>query len=347
MRVGLYTVLSLLFIIAVAVGTYLINPGTFGFEVFGINLPKLPIAAWVAMPVAVLVIFSILHMVYYSTKNFFSVRKLKGDAKKLEDGIYWSLIGEPTSVKYTNSDMTKAASILAASNLVPNEGDLSNVSDKIKEAAKIISKINSGEYVDLKKEKFAKHLSDNNPIKEKNDINHLNSDSAFALKVIDFRDKYSQNIVDKALDKLVESEDAYTLKKYAKDIGKDRFFKLLSRANSGEDIGLNQNLLKDFISNYELNCKDYYHIAKFALKSYEPDNNLKLFKELSSSNDKATAAYIYLLFKYEMLDKVKDILDESANDELKALKGFYSLKKGKYNYKIDDIIGEDTICKWV
>ena len=345
MRVGLYTVLSLLFIIAVAVGTYLINPGTFGFEVFGINLPKLPIAAWVAMPVAVLVLFSILHMMFYSTKNFFSVRKLKGDSKKLEDGIYWSLIGEPSAVKYANDDMTKAASILAESSLTPNGDDLSNVSDKIKEAAKVIMQINNGEYIDLKKQKFTKHLSDNNPIKEKNNFNHLASDASFAMKVIDFKDKYSDNLVNAALDSVVKTQDMYTLKKYAKEIGKKRFFVLLSRVEEGEDIGFSEDMLKSFIAEYELDCKDYYKIAKVSLGKFEPDNHLALLKDLSIKDDKATAAYMYLLFKYEMLDKVKDLLDESSDDELKALKGFYSLKKGKYNYKIDDIIGEDTICK--
>lgn len=345
MRVGLYTVFSLLFVIAVAIGVYLINPNTYSFELFGIHLPKLPVAVWIAIPVALLAVFSILHMLFYTTKNFFNIRKLRADAKKLEDGVYWSLIQEPTSMKYFNEDMEKAASILSVAFLIPNSNDLPDVSDKIKDAAKVINKIEAGEYVELKSQKFAKHLSENNGIVEKNNLNHLEKDDKFALKVVEFRDKYSNKLLSAALDKVAKTQDMFTLKKYAKDLGKDRFFKLLDRVEAGEDIGFSLDMLKSFISNYNMECKDYYKVARVALSHFEPDNNLSLFKELSQSNDKATPAYIYLLFKYELLDKVKDILDESSSDEFKSLKAFYSLKKSKYNYKIDDIIGEDTICK--
>ncbi len=345
MRVGLYTVFSLLFVIGVAVATYMVNPGTFSFEVFGINMPKLPIAVWIALPVAILVIFSILHMMFYSTKNYFNIRKLKADAKKLEDGVYWSLIQEPTSVTYSSDEMKRSASILAESYITPNTLDSSSISDKIKDAAKVITKINSGEYVELNKQKFAKHLSENNPIEIKNNFNKLNSDPSFALKVIEFSDKYSNELLEVALDSVARKQDMYTLKKYAKVLGKDRFFLLLNRAESGEDIGFSSEMISSFIKEYSFDCKDYYKLAKATLGSFEPDSNLANFKTLQEDSDAAIPAYIYLLFKYEMLDKVRDILDDSSDDEYKALKAFYSLKKSKYNYKIDDILGSDSICK--
>jgi len=286
-----------MFIIAVAVATYMVNPGTFSFEVFGINMPKLPIAVWVAIPVALLVIASIIHMMFYSTKNFFNIRKLKADAKRLEDGVYWSLINEPTSVNYANDDMKKSASILAESYITPNSLESADISFKIKEAAKVINKINKGEYVDLKSQKFAKHISDNNPIELKNNFNHLESDSAFALNVLDSKDKYSEDIVDAALDKVTLSEDFFTLKKYAKILGKDRFLTLLGRVEKGEDIGFDLNMLKSFISSNKLDCKEYHRAAKVALSNFEPDENLNLFKELKDESEEAMPAYLYLLFK--------------------------------------------------
>jgi len=346
MKIGLYTVFALLFVIATSVAVYMINAGTFSFDVFGIHLPKLPIAVWVAIPVALLAVASILHMAYYSTKNFFNVRKWRSDAKKLEDSVYWSLIGEPTAVNYSNEDVRKSMAMLSEAILTPNSYESSELSLRIKEVAKVVVKINSGEYVDLKSQKFSKHLSENNYLKEKNDFNHLEADSQFALKVIDFKDKYSETLVQKALDKVVESQDFYTLKKYAKDLGKERFFKLLDRAlNSKEDIGLNLEMLKSFIAEYDLECNDYCKVVKVALSKFEPDDNLELFKELSAKDEDAMPSYLYLLFKYEMLDKVKDILDESSEEEYKAFKAFYTLKKGKYNYKIDDVVTIDNICR--
>jgi hypothetical protein len=345
MKIGLYIVLSLFLVIATAIGVYMINPGTYSFEVFGINMPMLPIAIWVALPVALLAIVSILHMIFYSTKNFFSVRKLRGDAKKLEDGIYWSLIQEPSSVNYANDDMKKSASILSEAYITPVSLDNTNISDKLRDTAKAIMAINSGEYVDLKNQKFAKHLTDNNKLKLKNDFNRLDKEPEFAIKVIDFKDKYNDAIIEEALDKIVENEDFYKLKKYAKDLGKERFFKLLNRVENGEDIGFSVDMLKSFVAEYDLDCKDYYKVAKVALKVFEPDENLNLFKELVENNEDAMPSYLYLLFKYEMLDKVKEKLEESSEDEYKALRAFYALKKSKYNYKIDEVITADNLCK--
>ena len=345
MRIGLYIVFSLLFIIAVAVGVYMINPATFSFEVFGINMPKLPVAVWTALPVALLALASIFHMSFYGTKNFFTHRKWKGDAKKLEDSIYWSLIKEPNSVNFSHKELDDAASLLKESYVEPLDIEASNVPFKIKEAAKAIRKIDLGEYIDLKTQKFAKHLSDNNPIVAKNNDNHLNSEPAFALKVLDFSDKYAPELVEKALDKLVYTQDFFTIKKHAKEIGKKRFFKLLDRVTNGEDIGFSKDMLKSFISEYDLECTDFYKIAGVTLAKFEPDENLALFKEFAKDDEKATPSYLYLLFKYEMLDKVKDILEEHSEDEYKALRALYSLKKSKFNYKTSDIITIDNICK--
>ncbi len=346
MKIGLYTVFALLFVIATSVAVYMVNPATFSFDVFGIHLPKLPVAVWVAIPVALLAIASILHMAFYSTKNFFSIRKWRSDAKKVEDSVYWSLIGEPNVVNYANDDMRKSIAMLSEATLTPLSVESSDLSVKIKEVAKAIMKINSGEYIDLKSQKFSKHLSDNNYLKEKNDFNHIDADPAFALKVIDFKDKYSDSLVEVALDKAAQTQDFFTLKKYAKELGKERFFKVLDRAiNSQKDLGLNLDMLKSFISEYDLDCKEYYKVAKVALSRFEPDDNLDMFKEYANSDEDAMPSYIYLLFKYEMLDKVKDILDESSEDEYRAFKAFYTLKKGKYNYKIDDVVTVDNICR--
>ena len=345
MRVGLYIVFSLLFIIAVAVGVYLINPGTYSFEVFGINLPKLPISLWVAIPVALLAIFSVLHMMFYGTKNFFFLRKWRADAKKLEDAMYWSLIKEPTVTNYANKEIEQSASLLSSSYIEPVDLDSLNTTERLKETAKVIKKIESGEYVDLKNQKFAKHLGEGNPIIEQNNLNHLEAEPKFALKVVDFKDKYSQSVIEKALDKLAQTQDFYTLKKYAKELGKKRFFKLLDRVKNGEDIGFSIDMLKSFMQNYDLTCQDYYQIAILTLEKLDPDSNLEFFKELSNKDEKAIPAYLYILFKYEMLDKVQEILDEHNENEYKAFRALYALKKSKQNYKAADIISKENICK--
>jgi len=345
MRIGLYIVFSLLFIIAVAVGTYMINPNTFAFGVFGINLPKLPIAVWITIPVVLLAIASIFHMAFYGTKNFFANKKWKSDVKKLEDSIYWSLIKEPTVTSFSNDGMKSAAALLSESYVEPIKLDSSDLSFKLKEVAKVIMSIESGEYVDLKTQKFAKHLTDSNPLVIKNSENHLEADPKFALKVLDFKDKYSDELVEKALDKVAQTQDFFTVKKYAKEIGKDRFFAMLNRVEEGEDIGFSLDMLKSFISEYNLSCQEYYKIAHITLPQFKPDENLELFKEFIAKDEEAMPSYLYLLFKYEMLDNVKEILEEHTESEYKAFRALFVLKKSKYNFNTSDVITIDNICK--
>jgi len=325
MKIGLYVVFALLFIIAVVAGVYMINPATYSFDVFGINLPKIPVAVWFSIPVALLAIASILHMMFYGTKNFFSNRKWINDAKKLEDSIYWALIKEPTKNNFSHKEIKSSAALLSESYLEPLEIESPDISFKLKETAKVVRKIELGEYIDLKNQKFAKHLSENNPLVIKNNLNHINSDPAFALKVLDFKEKYNDELIEKALDKVVETQDFFTLKKYAKEIGKDRFFKLLGRVKNDKDIGFSIDMLKNFISECNLNCKDYYNIANITLKHFTPDENLELFKTFANNNENAMPAYLYLLFKYEMIDKVKDLLEEHSEEEYKAFRALLSL----------------------
>jgi len=345
MKIGLYIVSSLLFIAIVIAGVYIINPNTFSFEVFGINLPKLPVAIWVAIPVATLAIASVLHMAFYSTRNFLNQRRWKNDIKKLEDLLYWALINEPTEASFSQKELEKATSLLCKSAIYPLNLESIDIPLKLKETAETIKKINKGEYIDLKKQKFAKHLSDTNLIVLKNNENHLEKEPTFALKVLDFKEKYDDKLVKRALDIVVETQDFYTVEKYAKNIGKDRFFKILKRVKVDKEIGFGFDILNSFIKEYDLDCKDYYIIASVTLESFTPDENLELFKKLSQENEKAMTGYLYLLFKYEMLDKVKGLLEELPEDEFKVFRAFFFLKKDKSNYKTSDIITVDNICK--
>jgi len=345
MKIGLYIVFSLLFIAALVVGVYMINPATYSFELFGIHMPMLPVAVWIAIPVGLIVIASVLHMLFHSTKSFIVSRRLKSDVRKLEDTLYWSLIKEPTVTNFSNEDFTKASALLFGSYVEPINLDVPDISLRLKEVAKVIKRIADGEYVELKMQKFTKHLSEDNPIKIQNEKNHIQSSGEYALKVVDFADKYSEELVTLALDKIVETQDFYTLKKYAKLIGKERFLKLLERAQRESDLELNSELLKSFIDEYQLECRDYYTIAKVVLEKFEPDNSLALFKELSGESEEATPGYLYLLFKYEMIDKAKEILEEHDTHEYKAFRALLTLKKGKYNFKSGDILTVDNICK--
>jgi len=345
MRIGLYTISALLFVIATAIAVYMVNPGTYSFDAFGIHLPSLPISVWIAIPVALLALFSILHIAVYGTKAYFSNKKWKSDAKKVEDAVYWSLIKEPTEVDFTHNELKRNIALLFHSTLNVKEYDASELTPKIKDTLKVIKEIENGKFVDLSRVKFTKHLSENNEIIIQNHKNHLEQDANFALKVLDFKDKYPAEVCELALDKVAQTQDAFMLKKYAKELGKKRFFVFLQRVNKKENLGLSMDMLKGFLKYYELECKDYLKLAEKLLELFNPDDNLYLFKELTDKDENAVSGYLYLLFRYELLDKVEDILDEHGDDEYKAFRALLILKRNKHNFKVFDFINEENACK--
>ncbi len=345
MKIGLYMISALLFVIATAIAVYMINPGTYSFEAFGVHLPSLPVSVWVAIPVALLALFSILHMIVYGTKAYLNIKKWRNDAKKVEDVVYWSLIKEPTEVNFTHDELKRNIALLFHSTLNVKEYDASELPAKIKETLKVIKEIEAGKFIDLSRVKFAKHLSENNEIIMQNYKNHLEEEPNFALKVIDFKEKYPQEIYELALDKAALTQDFFTLKKYAKELGKKRFFTLFERVSKKENLGLSIDMLRSFLEHYDLECKDYLKIAEKVLELFNPDENLELFKSFVTKDEDAVSGYLYLLFRYELLDKVEDILDEHGKDEYKAFRALLILKRNKHNFKVFDFINEENACK--
>jgi hypothetical protein len=279
--------------------------------------------------------------------SFFATKRWRADANRLEDGIYWSLVKEPTAVNYYHKDIEQSAIILSFSTLEPraeSEIDRSKISPRLNHLLDVIYKIKRGEYLDLKKEKFSKYLEDNNEIVIQNSINRLNKDPKFAIKILEEMEKYDKKLVDYALDKLIESDDLSTIKKFAKEIGKERLFKALERIADKEDIEFNKETLFEFLKFYKFNCRDYYRLAQVTFKKFDPDSNLEVFKDISIKEESAIPSYLFLLFKYEMIEKAKEVLDEHPEDDFKVFRAFYILKKGKYNYKLSDLVNEKNVC---
>ena len=93
-----------------------------------------------------------------------------------------------------------------------------------------------------------------------------------------------------------------------------------------------------------MRCSDYMRLANSTLKLLSPDENLALFRKLSTEKEIAQNAYLYLLFKYEMLDAVKAYLEESGEDEFMTFRALYILKRENHNFRSTDIVHSALVC---
>jgi hypothetical protein len=148
---------------------------------------------------------------------------------------------------------------------------------------------------------------------------------------------------------LEEVEDAWEeisrVSKYLSFLDKSHLEILLERADRREEIGLSPKTLRIFIERMELECPDYIRIMKTTLRRFTPDENLQFFGRLAEEKEKAQNAYLYLLFEYEMIDRVQKFLEEHDEMEFKPFRALLALKKEKFNFRIDELLDPEIACR--
>jgi len=345
MRLGLYIIASIVLMAIVGIFVYTINPGNYSIDEFGIVI-TVPIAVWIVMPMIILMLASVVHMMFYGTKNFFKFKKWEKDTVSLDDALYWSLLNEPRAHKFNLPLVKQTASLLSVAS-VKVDGPVDDISDKLRGALTLVSEINRGEYVDLKSRKLSKVLSSNNPLVIKNSMNRLLKDDSFAEEILQSKDSYTQELFDKALNIFASKVTFSKARQYSKIFDKENFLLLLSRVTKEDDLGLTKDILDDFITALEptLECGDYLMTATLMMQQLSPDENLKLWREYESKYSKAQIAYLYLLFDYEMIDKAGDYLDEHDDNDFKRFRALYDLKREHKKYKITDLMNIRHICE--
>ncbi|WP_294955421.1 hypothetical protein [Sulfurovum sp.] len=342
MRLGLYIFAALTLMGITAALTYTVNPNNYLVEFMGINF-NFPVAVWIVLPMAVLLLFTALHMVFYSLKSYFKLKKWQNDAATLEDALYWSLVNEPKEQKYTIEEIRGSAVLLGKSSLHVLDA-VEGLNTRLSKVLNLINKIKGGEYVDLKEHKMSKVFSDGNPHLIRNRVNRLHHDPEFVEEVMKSSSQYSKQVQKHALDIFARNETFFKARKYAKIFDAESLHVMLARVAHEEDMGLSAEVLNDFVSAIKLNCSDFVKIVNVTKKVFTPNQNLALFKEYQNKYPKAQEAYLYLLFDYELLDEVSAYLDEHEEHEFLKFRAFYELKKSQKKFKLEDIININTIC---
>jgi len=340
MKLGLYTFAALTFILLIGGFAYTLDLGQYRLDMLNITLP---ITIWLVLPLVLLFIFTIGHMMYYSLKNYFQIKKWKKDTNTVEDALYWSLVNEPKEQKYTIDEIKSSAVLLSKSTLTVTD-NVEGLSPRLTRVVNLIQKVNNGEYVDFKEHKMLKVFNSGNPILIKNRLNRLESDEKFVEEVMRSTSEYSKPVQAEALRIFAAKEDFVVARKYAKVFDNKNFLIMLHRVDAENDLGLSGEVLNDFVSALTMKCEDYINIAEITKKYFKPEENLQLFREYQAKDEKAQNAYLYLLFEYELLDQVSNYLDEQEEREFIKFRALYTLKKTNSKYKLEDIIDTASLC---
>lgn len=342
MRLGLYIFATLALMAIVAAFTYTVNPNHYTVEMMGINF-SFPVAVWIVSPMAILLIFTLLHMFFYGLKNYFMLKKWQKDTNTLEDALYWSLVNEPKEQKYGIDALGSSALLLGKASLTVSD-KVEGLTPRLSRVVHIIQKIKNGEYVDFKEEKMAKVFHEGNPILIQNRLNRLESDDKFVEEVIKSTSEYSEIVKVEALRIFASKENFVKARKYAKVFDVKNFLMMLERVSTKDDLALSPEILTDFVHVLDLSCQDFIKIALVTKKYFNPEENLALFRSYQLENEKAQNAYLYLLFDYELLDQVGIYLNEHEEGDFIRFRALYELKSQHNKYQLEDIIDIHSIC---
>lgn len=343
MKLGLYTFATTVLMMIVGALAYSVNADHYVVEVMGVNL-NFPVAAWLVLPMFILFVFTFFHMLVYGLKNHFILNRWKKDAQTLDDALYWALLNESKEQKYLIDDISKSAALLSHSNLQMKDG-MPELNSRLTKITGILQKIQNGEYIDLKEHKLAKVFNEGNPYLIQNRINRLEVDAKFVEEVMKSSSSFSGPVQQKALEIFASKENFFKARQYAKVFDMDNFLVMLRRVNQEEDMGISQEILKDFIDTINPTCSDFLRIAEITKKLFTPDENLALFFSYQTKNTKAQYAYLYLLFEYELMDEIGRYLDEQEDTEFMRFRALYTLKKSNERYQLEDIINIEAICQ--
>ena len=332
MHLKRYTLASVLLIAAVSFYVYkMVSPSTYTLELLGINI-SLPIAVWSIVPMTLLFLASFIHILYYGFKDYLRRRRISRDIDKLADALYWDILKEPKKHNYTNKEIREIGVVLDMGCDSFLKVDKKKCNEHIRDAIDLTTAIKHGEFVDLKKI----NLDKSNPYAIQNWLNFLKAEPNRAEEILRKSESYDPKVVNEAIKLFVEDANEHQLEKYTHLINDDVMMHLLdTMAKRDEKDRISLEIVEKLLLQKNLSNCDYLLISRKLSKQYTPDALLSFFEKLVSRDERAFKAYIFVLIEFEMLDKAKELLEDTQHDEYLDFKAFLDLRKAGKHYPID------------
>ncbi|MFH0710225.1 MAG: hypothetical protein V2A75_08465 [Pseudomonadota bacterium] len=332
MQLKRYTIASFIFIFLVAIATYSIDNDAISFDLLGIHFPNLPIAFWVAVPVALMYFVSVLHMAFHALLGNLKLRKLDRDNEKMIDALRDGLLGVSERSYVFKSDAYKLmGKLLDNSVILPYETLREVGNEKIDEALRLLRDVKDKKKVDIKK--F--HLGNSTSIAIENNLNRLERGELGADEVLSRADTYGVIVASKAYESYVKTASLGSVLKYKQFFNQSSLIDFVQRINNAQNgIEMSNDELTSLFKSLKLTSEDYINLSIAMAKNMVPEQRIRLFETLSETNDDAMEGYFYTLYDLQMVDTANEILNNTSKDDYLIFKAYRDLKRANKHYDI-------------
>ena len=330
MGIKRYILLTVVYMLAVGLYVYSFNGDMHTVDGYNFAL-ELPIAVWIILPAMLLFIASVAHMGFYKLKIFWKDRTANKDFENFKLALGSKVLGETSHIRYKSEwfkFIGKNASLFEYKD-IPS---IVITDEKIEENRQLVRDIDSGKVMDLKKYK----LSEDNELIMKNEFNKLNEDPKYAATILKNSKDENSALCQKAYFEYLKYASYDEIKKIGYSPSKEMFRVLMERYLEEEGtvaIKLDLATMQDLLMQFKANREDYLELAYEIKTKLDPDSLIALFEKLYNTDDYSAVsdAYLYVLYELQMIDKIREILDNSDADEFMKWKTILFLRDNGKN----------------
>ncbi|MBE0494902.1 MAG: fatty-acid--CoA ligase [Campylobacterales bacterium] len=316
MGIKRYILLSLVFIVAVGLYVFSFEGAQLSREFFGLSV-TLPVALWVIIPSIALVLASVVHMVFYYAKAGLQERARKKDYEHFIDAAKASLLGEESHVGFKSHWFKLPAELLSRMTLKPDATAEGIEDEELRTVAEVVVRVRQGEVVELKKYK----LRQDNPLVMLNKLNQLNTNPKLASEFLKNCVLDETQLCIKAFEVLLQSASYAEIKRLGRPLDETMILDLLRRHADGDDaLHMEEIECEALLASPALSKQGLIKAAKILLPILNPDAVVLLFEKLYNARVEACDAFLYVLFELQMIDRVREVLENSDKDDLVKFK---------------------------
>lgn len=326
MGIKRYVFFAIILIAICGLYVFTFQDGSYSLEFFGIPV-ALKIAVWVVLPMVILALFTILHLTFYYLKISMQRRALAKDYEMFLECAKSALLGKDFTPKFktqwfqTPSDMLKA---------MRNAKDGVNLlqDENLKKVCEDIASIEDGEFINAK----VYRLDDSNPLAIKNRLNELSVDPKKAQDILRNCSSLDSDLCKSAFDSLIKTASFTEIKKYNFPLSPKEVSAILKRnIDKDDDLYISETDIDSLINEVKMSEDEYIQIANLLKKEINPETLVAMFEKIFHKDTTAGKAYLYTLFELQMIDKAREVLQNSDEDDYKEFKTYLFLRDNGQN----------------
>ncbi|UFS63624.1 hypothetical protein LOH54_05690 [Sulfurimonas sp. HSL-3221] len=334
MYIKRYSIAALLLIFMLGWFVYgFVSKESIHIELLGIMLPSLPVAVWVALAMLLLYAGTLAHMLFYSVVGSVRLRKYEKDYAHLLDAVADAFLQkEDRRHAFKTERYALMGEIADHSRMLPDENLEGIEHPKLGAIIQAIQLIEKGESADLKR--F--NLPSGNPLVRQNHINQLAEGKLDAETVLSKPERYDAAIHALAFEQLSVFAPLHILEKYRPYMTFKAALSIVNRINAEENtLSVPNATVVDFVTRIEgLSSLDYLYLGVVMGEHMLPEQRIAVFEMLSDNDDKALDGYLFTLFDLEMVDRAKELLHITAENEYVLFKAYADLKACNKHYDV-------------